>query len=122
MTTNSLDAVRKDKFDKLETNPFHNNHFDYNTDSNQLRVKFGTTDSLQLAAIDENFSLAGRITRIRNFGNLIFADLKDEVGNIQLMLKKDEKFKNLVDLGDIIGVTGQICKTQKGELSIRVKQ
>src|SRR5207237_1258607 len=63
--------------------------------------------------------VAGRILRLRNFGNLIFALLNDQETSIQLMVSKNEKFKEL-DIGDIISIEGIICKSQKGELSIKV--
>ena len=84
--------------------------------------------------LDKEVSLAGRIMARRVFGKLAFFTLQDETGNIQLYLDKkiiqDNKsnienpfnhLKKLIDTGDIIGVTGSIKKTEKGELSIKVK-
>src|SRR5436305_4804188 len=59
--------------------------------------------------------------RIRNFGNLTFADLVDQTGIIQLKVSKSKDFTEL-DIGDIIGVKGIVCRTDKGELSIEVKE
>lgn len=67
---------------------------------------------------------AGRIFSWREHGNITFADLKDETGKIQLFFKKDllgeESFKNLklLDIGDFIGVEGEVVKTVAGEISI----
>jgi lysyl-tRNA synthetase, class II len=67
---------------------------------------------------------AGRIFSWRTHGNIVFADLKDETGKIQLFFKKDilgaEAFKNLryIDVGDFVGVEGQVVKTVAGEISI----
>ena len=66
---------------------------------------------------------AGRIFSLRTHGNIAFADLKDETGKIQIFFQKKllgEKYKNinLLDIGDFIGVTGEVVKTIAGEISI----
>lgn len=69
---------------------------------------------------------AGRITGWRGHGNLIFADLKDESGQIQVCFKSDElpkkefEFLELLDLGDFLGVEGTLFKTKAGELTILI--
>ncbi len=77
--------------------------------------------------------LAGRIMSRRIMGKASFAELKDGQGRIQIYLNRDELcpgedktlyntvFKKLLDLGDIIGVCGEVFKTQTGEISINVK-
>lgn len=72
-------------------------------------------------------SVAGRIMARRAFGKLAFLTLRDDSGSIQLYCEKDElsedqfeQLKALVDVGDIVGVTGTIKRTEKGELSVRV--
>src|SRR3989338_9798167 len=71
--------------------------------------------------------VAGRVMIIRDIGKLIFVDLRDGTGKIQLQLQKDETsskeiefFKKYIDTGDFIGVSGLIIKTRTGELSILV--
>lgn len=66
---------------------------------------------------------AGRIYSLREHGNIAFADLKDETGRIQIFFQKEllgEEFKNikLLDIGDFIGVEGEVKKTVAGEISI----
>ncbi len=66
---------------------------------------------------------AGRLTSFRSHGNISFADLKDETGKIQLFLKKEllgELYDHLklLDLGDFVGVEGEIVMTTAGEVSI----
>jgi len=75
---------------------------------------------------DEKVSLAGRLMAIRTHGKASFADIQDVTGRIQLFLKynvlgeeKYEFFQDL-DIGDIIGVEGEVFKTNRGEISIRV--
>lgn len=74
---------------------------------------------------DINVKVAGRVRGIREHGKLIFADVEDFTGKIQLCLRFDhvgkqqfELFSKYFDIGDIIGAEGFIFKTQKGELSI----
>ncbi|MGB5772220.1 MAG: lysine--tRNA ligase [Crocosphaera sp.] len=85
--------------------------------------------------VEEDVAIAGRIIARRVFGKLAFFSLQDETGNIQLYLDKkviqdhmsdlDNAFnhlKKLTDTGDIIGVKGSIKRTEKGELSVKVKE
>lgn len=73
---------------------------------------------------------AGRVIAKRVFGKLIFAKIQDEEDSIQIVIQKGTKykdlelvkfFKNMVDIGDWIGVEGEVFKTQKGEISIKVE-
>ncbi len=80
----------------------------------------------------QNVSIAGRIMSRRIMGSASFAELQDEKGRIQLYLNRDSictgedktmyntVFKRLVDIGDIIGVTGYVFITKMGEISIHV--
>ncbi len=76
---------------------------------------------------EESVQLAGRLMAIRTHGKASFADLMDKTGRVQLYIKQnlvgeDEyDFFQELDLGDIIGVTGTVFKTRRGEVSIRVK-
>ena len=76
--------------------------------------------------VDANVSLAGRVMVKRVFGKLAFFQLQDDTGTIQLYIEKgrlNEEFdviKDLTDAGDIIGVTGTMKRTDKGELSVYV--
>lgn len=69
-------------------------------------------------------SIAGRIVARRAFGKLAFLTLRDDSGTIQLYCEKDrlasqfEQLKALVDIGDILGASGSIKRTEKGELSV----
>jgi len=78
--------------------------------------------------------LAGRIMSRRIMGKASFAELKDSSGRMQIYFNRDEicpdedktlyniVFKKLLDLGDIIGVVGEVFKTKVGEISVRVKE
>ncbi len=69
---------------------------------------------------------AGRLSAMRLMGKTTFADLKDETGRIQLFIKEEhlgpdgQKLFERLDIGDIIGVEGELFKTKTGEISIRV--
>lgn len=73
--------------------------------------------------------VAGRILMKRAMGKLIFCTLKDESGVVQIVLKQDEMkkedfklFEKKIDGADIVGISGERFKTQKGEESILVKK
>jgi len=75
----------------------------------------------------EEASYAGRLLLLRNIGKIIFLDLYDPYGKMQVVAKDDtlskEDFDLLqhIDKGDILGVTGKIFKTKRGETSIEAK-
>ncbi len=74
----------------------------------------------------EKVVIAGRLRSLRGHGGSLFADLTDQNGKIQLFFSRDlvggEKFDllKLLDLGDFIGVTGEVFKTQAGEITVKV--
>lgn len=77
--------------------------------------------------INQVISIAGRVMASRSMGKIIFADLKDDSGTIQLHFKQDdlpEQFElvKLIDVGDIIGVVGRPGATRAGELTIFVTE
>ena len=72
-------------------------------------------------------STAGRLSARRGHGGLVFADLRDASGKVQLCVKQDlvgepafVRFTEAVDLGDLLGVTGTLFKTKTGEVTIQV--
>ena len=74
----------------------------------------------------EEVTIAGRMTAFRAMGKSIFADIKDSSGRMQIYIQRDQigeddfkVFKKL-DLGDIIGVTGEPFTTRTGELTVKV--
>ena len=73
-------------------------------------------------------TIAGRLTGWREHGKVIFADLSDESGKIQIMLREDDLgntvFADLMlyDLGDFLGVRGQVEQTKTGEITVRAKE
>ena len=77
---------------------------------------------------ERDVRLAGRLMSHRDMGKSVFADIKDSTGKIQIYLQKKalpedqfDLFKHLVDLGDIVGVSGKLFTTHAGELTVRVE-
>ena len=82
---------------------------------------------------DDEVSIAGRLMSRRIMGSASFAELQDSSGRIQIYLKRDELcpgedkslyntvFKKVLGIGDIIGIKGNVFKTQSGEITINVK-
>ena len=78
--------------------------------------------------------IAGRLMSRRNQGKASFAELQDSEGRIQVYFNRDEicigddkmmyndVYKKLLDIGDFIGVEGELFKTQVGQISVRVKE
>ncbi len=106
-------------------NPYPADLFEVNTTARSIHEKFATAP--------ESFkqvSLAGRMMTRRIMGNASFAELQDETGKIQVYFRRDDLcpgedknlynvvFKKLLDIGDILGVTGFVFTTQTGEISI----
>uniref|UniRef100_A0A803N9J2 lysine--tRNA ligase n=1 Tax=Chenopodium quinoa TaxID=63459 RepID=A0A803N9J2_CHEQI len=100
--------------------------WDRSHSASQLQLDYEHLSSGEEAAHDY-VSVAGRIMGRRAFGKLAFLTLRDDSGTIQLYCEKDklsqlefDRLKSLVDIGDILGATGTLKRTEKGELSVRV--
>lgn len=64
-------------------------------------------------------SLAGRVMLMRNHGRVCFATLRDWSGDLQIMLETDlERWKSAVDIGDHVGITGEVITSKRGELTV----
>lgn len=120
---NEMLQIRREKLEELRENnkdPFFVEEYDVTHSSQEIKDKF---DEME----DEEVSLAGRIVSRRGHGKVNFMDIQDSEGRIQLFVKFDligeEAYEDLkyLDLGDIIGVKGEVFKTRAGEVSIRVK-
>ncbi|MBO2448278.1 bifunctional lysylphosphatidylglycerol synthetase/lysine--tRNA ligase LysX [Actinomadura barringtoniae] len=77
------------------------------------------------ACTGEHAAIAGRVVLAREHGKLIFVTLRDETADIQVMLTADalgedslNSWKSLIDLGDQVGVAGEVIASKKGELSL----
>ena len=130
-TTSSLRQTRTSRLEKIQTmkandvNPFKYT-FKNSTSSSTLSQLYG--DKLSPGEDSETgiiYNVSGRVMSRRIFGSLIFFDVQDTNGTIQLQFTKkvigNEEYKRLkdwTDVGDFIGVTGTIRKSDSGELTV----
>jgi lysyl-tRNA synthetase class 2 len=122
---------RKDKLERLRGeegfDPYVNDHWDCDHSLSEVRGRFDRLAPEESSDIP--LSVAGRVMTLRRHGKAAFADLMDGGGTLQLYFRSDELgeeryafFKKWVDSGDILGVKGAAFRTQRGELSIKVKE
>ena len=116
--------IRRDKLKDLQesgNDPFQITRYAVDNDSANIKENF---DALE----GQPVSIAGRLMSKRGMGKVSFCDLQDKSGRIQLYARKDEmdeeeynRFKKY-DIGDIVGVQGEVFRTQRGEMSVRVQK
>ena len=116
--------IRRDKLKALQDagmNPFEITRYDVTHHAQEVKDNF---DALE----GQTVSLGGRLMSKRGMGKVSFCDLQDKSGRIQIYARRDEmdeeaynRFKKY-DIGDIVGVKGEVFRTQKGEMSIRAHE
>ena len=116
--------IRRDKLKALQDagmNPFEITRYDVTHHAQEVKDHFDVLEG-------QTVSLGGRLMSKRGMGKVSFCDLQDKSGRIQIYARKDEmdeeaynRFKKY-DIGDIVGVKGQVFRTQKGEMSIRAHE
>ena len=119
-----MDAERLKKLKELEKKkifPYQELSFEVTHHSKEILDDFAKLEN-------KSVSIAGRVMSLRKHGKLSFAHIQDEQGKIQLYIKSDVLGKdyslfedNIIDLGDIVGVSGTVTKTERGEISVLVK-
>ena len=115
--------IRRDKLAELQAagkDPFTITKFDVTHHSTDIKDNFEALEG-------QTVSVAGRLMSKRGMGKVCFADLQDGEGRVQLYVKIDEvgeeqlaAFKKY-DIGDLVGVVGEVFRTQRGEISVKVK-
>lgn len=124
---NNLFEVRKEKLNKLrEQGQDYPNSFRRNELANELIKEFSDLSKDDLESKSISVKVAGRIMLRRLMGKASFTTIQDMSAQIQLYLREDtlsnyDDFKTW-DIGDIIGVEGDLFKTNTGELSIKVTE
>ncbi|MBP6073310.1 MAG: lysine--tRNA ligase [Flavobacterium sp.] len=128
MQLSEQEIIRREKLvalRELGINPYPANLFPVNTTSKQVKEQFEE---------GKKVTLAGRIMSTRIQGKASFAELQDSEGRIQIYVNRDEicptddktlyneVFKKLIDLGDFIGIEGELFNTQVGEKTVKVHQ
>ncbi len=111
----------------LGIDPYPSETFDINTNSQEIKDDFD-----EKKKNFQDVSISGRIMSRRVMGSASFAEIQDSKGRIQIYVRRDDIcegddktlyntiFKKKLDLGDIIGITGYVFKTQMGEITIHV--
>ena len=116
--------IRRDKLAALQEagrNPFEITRYDVTHHAQEVKDQFDRLEG-------QTVSLAGRLMSKRGMGKVSFCDLKDKSGRIQIYARKDEMDEDAYDrfrkydIGDIVGVKGDVFRTQKGEMSIRAHE
>jgi len=117
---NEIIKVRHEKLAGLREeglDPFLQTKFNVNTYSDQILAHFDTMEGVEV-------NIAGRLMSKRVMGKASFGHVQDTKGQIQIYVKRDllgeEEYKRFkkMDIGDIVGVTGTVFRTQKGEVSV----
>ena len=116
--------VRREKLSALQSegrDPFQETKFVVSHHAQEIKDSF---DALE----GQEVTVAGRLMSKRGMGKVSFCDLQDKSGRIQLYARKDEmdedaynRFKKY-DIGDIVGVKGEVFRTQRGEMSVRGRE
>ena len=116
--------IRRDKLKALQEegrDPFTITKFDVTHHTQDIKDNFDAMEG-------QSVSVAGRLMSKRGMGKVSFCDLQDKTGRIQIYARKDEmdednynRFKKY-DIGDIVGVKGEVFRTQRGEMSVRARE
>mgnify|MGYP000208527025 CR=1 FL=1 len=116
--------VRREKLSALQSenrDPFQETKFTVSHHAQEIKDHFDSLEGSQV-------TIAGRLMSKRGMGKVSFCDLQDKSGRIQLYARKDEmdedaynRFKKY-DIGDIVGVQGEVFRTQRGEMSVRGRE
>ena len=91
-------------------------------DRDEIAAVRAEAETLEPQATGAEHVLAGRVMGRRDMGKLVFLDLVDRSGQIQLLAQPDELGGLDVDLGDVVGVRGHATKTKRGEPSLAVAE
>ena len=123
LSLNDQMQIRREKLAALQAegrDPFVQTKYDFNADSAAIKADYENFEG-------KTVKVAGRLMSKRGQGKVMFCDLQDRAGRIQIFVKIDElgeeeynRFKKY-DIGDIIGVEGEVFKTKTEEISIRAK-
>lgn len=114
-------VIRREKLKKLQEmgrNPFLHERWDVDAYSMDIKENFDEMEGKKV-------SCAGRIMANRHMGKASFIDIQDAKGRIQVYIRKDaigeEEYDifTTYDIGDIVGLTGEVFKTRHGEISIK---
>ena len=120
---NQIIQHRKEKLKKLVENGVNPFPYKFEPSHKSLEIinNFNTLEG-------KTIKIAGRLMAIRKMGKASFAQILDQNGKIQIFIKEnnigDNNYKNfnLLDIGDIVGVSGKVFKTKTNEISINTSE
>ena len=108
--------------------PAYPNDFRPGHTAQDVRDRYGGFDQPGLEALQQEFSLGGRIRALRTHGKAAFFDLRDRTGRLQIYARKDglgedayERVRSL-HVGDIAGVRGRLFRTRTDELTVEARE
>ena len=116
--------IRREKLAQLQQegqNPFAQTKFEFTSNSAEIKKNFEQMEGKEV-------SVSGRLMTKRGMGKVMFCNLQDAAGRIQIYLKIDEMDEAMfehcrkLDIGDIVGVHGDVFRTQRGEISVRAHE
>lgn len=121
--------VRRDKMRNIQESgqdPF-GSRFERTDMAGEIKTQYGGLEKEELEEKEVHVTIAGRVMTKRGKGKAGFAHIQDITGQIQIYVRKDavgeEQYQNFsqTDLGDLVGISGVVFRTNTGELSIKVK-
>lgn len=123
LNLNEMLLLRRERLKELEEegkSPFLQEKYNISHKAKEIQDQFESLEETEA-------SVAGRVMSKRGHGKVNFIDLQDSTGRVQIFSKKDlleDNYNDVkkLDIGDIIGVKGEIFKTKSGEVSIRAKE
>ena len=124
MSESEVRALRLEKLERLKElghNPYDFEEHPQTHSALQIREEYASLSGISV-------SFAGRVTSHRLMGKAAFFDLTKDGDRIQIYIKKDDvgellwEVFGLVDLGDLVGVTGEVFTTKTGEISIHARE
>lgn len=119
---NEMLQIRRDKLKQLKEegrNPYLVEKFERSNTTKEIVENFENFE-------DKSVTIAGRVMAKRGHGKVTFLDIQDSTGRVQAFLKIDnlgDEYNDvkLLDIGDIVGITGEVFKTHMGEVSVRAE-
>ncbi|KGF08484.1 lysyl-tRNA synthetase [Tissierellia bacterium S7-1-4] len=120
---NEMLQIRRDKLKQLKEegrNPYLVEKFERSNTTKEIVENFENFE-------DKSVTIAGRVMAKRGHGKVTFLDIQDSTGRVQAFLKIDnlgDEYNDvkLLDIGDIVGITGEVFKTHMGEVSVRAEK
>jgi len=124
------EIIRRNKAEELRAKGIEPFGYRIDTDSNskEIKEKYGEMTKEELHEVEIPVTITGRIMTKRGKGKAGFMHIQDKYGQIQIYVRKDEvgeeeyELFDKADIGDIVGISGNVMKTNTGELSVKANR